>query len=243
MTHAQAPSIVASHITRSYGDGPSRRAILQDLSLRFVPGELCLVMGASGSGKSTLLATLGGLLKPEQGEVRVFGTALWELPAEQLEAFRFRHFGFVFQGFNLFSALTACEQVALPLRFAGVAANLAQERALAALDEVGLTTQSGLLPAQLSGGEKQRVAIARALAGNPRVLFADEPTSSLDSVNSEIVIALLRRIAAQRAATVVVVTHDPRLRVHGQRLIELQDGSVLSDSSASQPPAHQRIAA
>lgn len=224
-----APSVEALHLQRGYGEGAVYTPVLQDLSLRFWPGQLSLVMGASGSGKSTLLAILGGLLRPQAGQVQVLGTPIWSLNVGELERFRFRHFGFVFQGFNLFSALTALQQVMLPMQFADVADDEARARAEAALVEVGLAAQLRLRPAQLSGGEKQRVAIARALVTRPAVLLADEPTSALDSRNSERVIDLLRRIAAAHHTTVIAVTHDPRLLPHADRVIELRDGKVLSD--------------
>jgi len=227
---AIAPSISASGLVHGYGKGAARTPVLHQLSLQFWPGELSLMMGASGSGKSTLLAILSGLLRPESGSVNLLDTPIWNLTERELERFRFQHCGYVFQNFNLFPALTATEQVALPLHFAGVRETPARQRAEAALDEVGLSGRMGLRPAQLSGGEKQRVAIARALIGSPKVLFADEPTSALDSANSEIVIALLQKIAKTHGATVITVTHDPRLTGHAERIIRLQDGMVIEDS-------------
>ena len=232
---APPPSIVADNLSHSYGEGAALTPVLHQLSLRFWPGELTLVMGASGSGKSTLLAVLSGLLRPQSGTVRALDTAIWNLGPRELERFRFRHCGFVFQNFNLFPALTALEQVALPLRFGGEGEAAARRRAQAALDEVGLSARMALRPAQLSGGEKQRVAIARALVGSPQLLFADEPTSALDSANSEIVIGLLERIALHHGATVIAVTHDPRLTRHAERIIRLQDGAILDDM---RPPQH-----
>jgi putative ABC transport system ATP-binding protein len=229
------PSIVAEQLSHSYGEGAACTPVLHELSLRFWPGELTLVMGASGSGKSTLLAALSGLLQPQSGAVRALDTSIWSLSPRELERFRFRHCGFVFQNFNLFPALTALEQVALPLTFGGESEAAARRRAQTALDEVGLAARMALRPAQLSGGEKQRVAIARALVGSPQLLFADEPTSALDSANSEIVIGLLERIALHRGATVIAVTHDPRLTRHAERIIRLQDGAILEDL---RPPQH-----
>ena len=234
--HSAAPSIVAEGLGHSYGEGAVRTTVLQQLSLQFWPGELALVMGASGSGKSTLLATLSGLLRPQFGTVTSLGTSIWSLKPRELERFRFQHCAFVFQNFNLFPALTALEQVALPLRFAGETEAASKRRAQVALDEVGLSARMTLRPAQLSGGEKQRVAIARALVGSPKLLFADEPTSALDTANSEIVIGLLDRIALQHGTTVIAVTHDPRLARHAERIIRLQDGVVLADTPL---PAHE----
>ncbi len=168
--------------------------------------------------------------------MRALDTPLWNLSERALESFRFQHCGYVFQNFNLFPALTAIEQVALPLDFSGVPKTQARQRAVTALEEVGLGARMTLRPAQLSGGEKQRVAIARALIGSPQILFADEPTSALDSANSEIVIALLQKIAKTHGATVITVTHDPRLTRHAERIIRLQDGLVIEDTLDSPLP-------
>ena len=190
-------------------------------------------MGASGSGKSTLLAVLGGLLRPDAGEVWLGDSSLWTLSPAVLEHLRFRRCAYIFQGFNLFPALTALQQVALPLSFAGESQAKARTRAELALAEVGLSSQLHLRPAELSGGEKQRVAIARALVTQPKILFADEPTSALDSANSEVVIAQLHRIAQRHGTTVIAVTHDPCLKPHAERILEIRDGSIHQNSSAT----------
>ncbi len=233
-------TVRARELVRGYGSGAARTPVLDGLSLSFTAGELCLVMGASGSGKSTLLAVLGGLLRPESGAVSVLDTDLWSLDPRALERFRFAHYGFVFQGFNLFTALTAVDQVALPLRFGGTAEGEARTRAESALDAVGMGAKRAARPAELSGGEKQRIAIARALVCDPEILFADEPTSALDSENGERVTALLRAIAAERRATVIAVTHDPRLMRHADRIVELRDGAVIADSRADREGAQAR---
>lgn len=227
---ASSASVSARELRHGYGAGAAHTAVLHGLSLQFRPGELSLMMGASGSGKSTLLAILGGLLRPQGGSVELLGVPIWQLPARELERFRFHNCGYIFQGFNLFPALTAIEQVALPLLFGGEREARARQRAQAALDEVGLAARMQMRPAQLSGGEKQRVAIARALVGSPKILFADEPTSALDSANGEIVIALLQKIARTHGATVITVTHDPHLSVHAERIIQLQDGAIADDA-------------
>ncbi len=225
-----ATSVTARDLQHGYGEGFARTPVLHGLSLDFRAGELSLMMGASGSGKSTLLAILGGLLRPQSGTVELLGTAIWQLSARDLERFRFHNCGYIFQGFNLFPALSAVEQVALPLLFGGERESQSLKRARESLDEVGLTARMTLRPAQLSGGEKQRVAIARALAGSPKLLFADEPTSALDSSNGEIVIALLQKIAREHGATVITVTHDPHLGKHAERIIHLQDGRIADDA-------------
>lgn len=222
-------SIEAEGINRSFVTGKTVNHVLKDISLDIYPGELTLVMGPSGSGKSSLIAVLSGLLKPDSGTVTVLGTDLWSLPPGRIDAFRLAHCGFVFQGFNLFSALTAQEQVVLPLRYTGVTGIEAWQGADAVLQEVGLAGQKDLRPLELSGGEKQRVAIARALVKQPQLIFADEPTSSLDSENGRIVISLLHRAAQQRGATVVAVSHDQRLISHSDRVITLEDGQIRRD--------------
>ncbi|MEO8802881.1 MAG: ABC transporter ATP-binding protein [Rudaea sp.] len=227
MTHA----LIAENVAKSYATGKVATRVLEDLSIALEPRELALVLGPSGSGKSTLLAILSGLLKPDRGRVTALGEDLWKLSRAELERFRLQHTGFVFQGFNLFPALTAVEQVMLPLGYLGLDRNTAQNRALAALEEVGLGPRVKLRPLEMSGGEKQRVAIARALAKKPQLLFADEPTSALDSVNGKIVIDSLHRIARSFGATVVCVSHDHRLATSADRVITIQDGLILSDKT------------
>lgn len=222
-------AIVAEGLEKRYGSGATAAQILFGVSLQLQPAELTLVSGPSGSGKSTLLAALSGLTRPDAGKVSALGQDLWSLRPTALDAFRLAHCGFVFQGFNLFPALNAQEQVVLPLQYQGLAAADAQERAAAALAAVGLTPRAHLKPAALSGGEKQRVAIARALAKAPTLLFADEPTSALDGANGQIVAELLKRAAEERGAAVLCVSHDPRLMRHAHRIIHLEDGRITAD--------------
>lgn len=224
-----APSIVADAVRRSFGTGASRNEVLRGVSLAIEPGELTLIVGPSGSGKSTLLSVLSGLLRPDAGGVVVLGESLWDLGEERIDAFRLRHCGFVFQGFNLFPALTALEQVMLPLQYAGARGPGVAQRAAQALEAVGLSARAHLRPAELSGGEKQRVAIARALVKQPELVFADEPTSALDRENGRIVIDLLHRAAEERGATVLAVTHDPRLIAHSDRVLRIEDGRITAD--------------
>jgi putative ABC transport system ATP-binding protein len=203
--------------------------VLSGLSLEVVPGELTLVSGPSGCGKSTLLAILSGLERPDNGTVRTLDVELRELDARGLERFRLEHTGFVFQGFNLFPALTAVEQVALPLGYLGLKGGRAERRALHALAEVGMQARAASRPAELSGGERQRVAIARAIAKEPKLLFADEPTSALDAASGQIVIDILHRIAREHFVTVLCVSHDPRLLSHADRVLTMEDGRILTD--------------
>lgn len=228
-----SPTISARGLNKSFGSGATRNHVLKDIGIAIAPGELTLIMGPSGCGKSTLLATLSGLLRPDSGSVDVLDTSLWDLSGDRLDAFRLAHCGFVFQGFNLFAALTALEQVMLPLNHAGVSGRAAVERAYGALCEVGLGGQANLRPTELSGGQKQRVAIARAFVKEPSLIFADEPTSALDKENGRLVIALLRRAARERGATVLCVTHDPRLIAHADRLVSMEDGRTTGDRPAA----------
>jgi len=192
-------------------------------------GDVTMVMGPSGSGKSTLVAALSGLLKPDEGHVTALSQEIWKLSGGRRDRFRLDHCGFIFQGFNLFPALTALQQVEIILKYQGYPKGEARRKAADALTEVGLEMRMNQRPSELSGGEKQRVAIARALAKDPRLLFADEPTSALDGENGQIVIKLLQRAAKQHGAAVICVTHDPRLEVYADRIIHLEDGRILDD--------------
>ncbi|MBS0439625.1 MAG: ABC transporter ATP-binding protein [Proteobacteria bacterium] len=236
-THALA----ADDIAKAYTTGKIGTSVLDGLSIALEERELALVLGPSGSGKSTLLAILSGLLRPDRGRVFALGEELWQLSRTELERFRLQHTGFVFQGFNLFPALTAVEQVMLPLGYLGLDKRSARNRALAALEEVGLGSRVHLRPLEMSGGEKQRVAIARALAKKPQLLFADEPTSALDSVNGKIVIDSLHRIARTFGTTVVCVSHDHRLAAGADRIITIQDGLILSDIVQSESARSDRL--
>ncbi len=220
------PCLSARGLSHGYGKGAARSTVLDGLSVQFWPGQLALITGASGSGKSTLLSVLGSLLRPDSGEVLLGQQSVWTLAPRALEALRYRDCAYVFQGFNLFSALTAIDQVALPLRFGGEPWGRARARAEQALAEVGLSERLLLRPAELSGGEKQRVAIARALVTEPAVLFADEPTSALDGHNSKRIIALLQKLARQHGTAVIAVTHDPHLEPYAERILNLRDGVI-----------------
>lgn len=223
-------SLSVSALAKSYVVQSIRTQALSDVSLTLDPGELSLISGPSGCGKSTLLSLMSGLSRPDRGHVRALGIDLGSLDDTARDAFRLKHCGFVFQGFNLFPALNALEQVQIVLDYQGVPQAQAERGAAAALDMVGLGPRRHLRPAEMSGGEKQRVAIARALVKHPRLLFADEPTSALDSVNGAIVTDLLREIAHRSGAIVVCVSHDPRLIARADRVLEMEDGRLRRDS-------------
>ncbi|WP_140984103.1 ABC transporter ATP-binding protein [Asticcacaulis tiandongensis] len=231
----QELAIDAKGITKSYKIGKTRQDVLKDVDFNAYHGQVTMVMGPSGSGKSTLVATLSGLLKPDAGEVIALGENLWTKKKARIDRFRLDHCGFIFQGFNLFPALNATQQVEQVLKYCRVPKSEARKRAKAALTEVGLEKRLNQMPSALSGGEKQRVAIARALSKNPQLLFADEPTSALDSVSGQVVIKLLHRAAHEHGAAVICVTHDPRLEAYADRIIHMEDGKILSDHFVNKP--------
>lgn len=210
--------------------GRSHLEVLRGVSLELRPGELTLISGPSGSGKSTLLAILSGLLQPLQGHITSLGRDLRAMSAAERDLFRLRHTAFVFQGFNLFPALSALEQVCTPLAYLGIDRAEATTRAMAALCSVGLEHRLHARPAALSGGEQQRVALARAIAKRPDLLFADEPTSALDAENGRTVIRLLRTAAHESRKVVLCVSHDPRLIASADRVLQMEDGRIHGDT-------------
>lgn len=227
------PAIRSKGLTKRYRSGGAFLTVLDDADFTARSGEITLVMGPSGSGKSTLIAILSGLLRPDSGSVTALDVDLWSLRPAEIDRFRLDHCGFIFQGFNLFPALTALEQVSQVLKFAGRSAQQARREAEAALDAVGMGPRLGLRPAEMSGGEKQRVAIARALAKQPRLIFADEPTSALDGENGQKVIALLQKAAREHQAAVVCVTHDQRLEAWADQVIHIEDGRIAKAEGKS----------
>jgi putative ABC transport system ATP-binding protein len=216
----------AQHLYKQVISPEGMLTILDDVSVDIVRAETVAVVGASGAGKSTLLALLAGLDVPSSGRVQVAGIELTTLDEDGRAAVRARHVGFVFQSFHLVPSLTALENVMLPLELLGVAQ--ARDAALVTLQQVGLAARAGHYPNQLSGGEQQRVAIARAFVTKPAVLFADEPTGNLDTVNGERVMQLLFDLNAAHGTTLVLVTHDVKLAGRCQRIIHLDNGKVVS---------------
>lgn len=211
-------------LTKRYGSGTAEVAAVKGVSLEVASGEVVLIMGPSGSGKTTLLSMLGALLRPSEGSIRLNGTVLTALSERDLPRFRLREFGFVFQDFNLLSALSALENVALVAEMAGLPRKEARLRATEILKELRLDKRLQALPEQLSGGEKQRVAIARALINNPSLILADEPTANLDSSTGHEVSRLLRHIAKEQGKSVLIVSHDTRIQDIADRVLWLEDG-------------------
>jgi putative ABC transport system ATP-binding protein len=220
------PAVAGRDLAMTYRSGNTLVAALRGVSLDIMPGEFLLLMGPSGSGKTTLVSILGGILTPTSGAVVAFGEQVTSLSARQLARFRLRHVGFVFQGFNLFAALSARENVQLALTLKGVRGAAARDQVGDLLGEVGLADKAERMPRDLSAGEKQRVAIARALAGSPPLIMADEPTASLDSDNGRHVTELLRALAKDRGCAVLTVTHDPRIIDCADRIVHLEDGTL-----------------
>jgi putative ABC transport system ATP-binding protein len=211
-----------------YGTGEHAVAALSEASIDVHPGEVMLIEGPSGSGKTTLISILGLLLKPTSGEVWLEGKNVAGLGERDLPGLRARNFGFVFQGFNLFPALTALENVAIAIQMKDPRAKDPRGEAKRLLELVDLGPRAHHLPADLSGGQKQRVAIARALGGNPPILIGDEPTAALDTKTALSVMELLRELASSHGRAVVVVTHDPRLERFADRVIRVEDGRISS---------------
>jgi putative ABC transport system ATP-binding protein len=226
------PSLTGRDLLRSFGSGEAKSYAVNNVSLDLQRAELNLLMGPSGSGKSTLLAIISALLRPDGGKVQALGEDLWKMSEQELEQFRLRHCSYVFQGYNLFPALTARQQLEIVLKWGeGICGREAKRRATRVLGQLGMGAKMNLRPQEMSGGEKQRVAIGRALVKNPSFLFADEPTSALDWENGQQVIELLNGVARERGATVLVVTHDPRLLPFANRVFEMADGQLQLDGS------------
>ncbi|MEO6446108.1 MAG: ABC transporter ATP-binding protein [Gemmatimonadaceae bacterium] len=214
-------------VSRTFREGShSVVHAVKNVNLEFGRGTLTLVMGPSGSGKTTLLSLVGGLLAPSEGDIEVDSVRLASLSPAALTEFRLRRVGFIYQRFRLLDALSASENIELPLTLAGVSRPKSRQRAVALAARVGLDDRLGARARSLSGGEQQRVAIARALANDPPVLLADEPTGSLDSVAGQRIIELLHG-AATEGASVVVATHDERLVPFADMVVRMEDGRVV----------------
>jgi putative ABC transport system ATP-binding protein len=211
-------------VTKRFGDGAAGVEAVRGVSLAVKPGEIVLIMGPSGSGKTTLLSMMGALLRPTAGSIHLDGIEISALSEGRLPEIRLRQFGFIFQDFNLLSALTVLENVSIVAELGGVARRSARAKAAALLTDLGLAERLDFLPEKLSGGEKQRVAIARALVNDPALILADEPTANLDSKIGHEVMNLLRRIAKDQGRSVVIVSHDQRIRDVADRVLWLTDG-------------------
>jgi putative ABC transport system ATP-binding protein len=231
---SSAPLIELRGLTKTYGQGDAAFQALKGIDLTIHKGEFVAIMGPSGSGKSTLMNVLGCLDTPTTGSYQYEGIAVEKLGADQRSLLRRYALGFIFQGFNLLARTSSLENVELPLLYRGMSRKDRREKAVAALNSVGLTTKLNRTPGELSGGQQQRVAIARAIVTEPSTLFADEPTGNLDSVTTGDIMELLKRLNKDRGITVLMVTHDDHVATVARRKVVIKDGLVASDTTA--PP-------
>jgi putative ABC transport system ATP-binding protein len=225
--------VVTTEICVQYGAGPTGVRALDGVSLKVGRGEVLMILGPSGSGKTTLLQILGALIRPTSGTVVVDGCQIEKLSIKELRRLRLDFFGFVFQAHHLIPTLTACENVALALDLKGIRGRVAERRSRELLEELGLSGRIDAYPAQLSGGQRQRVAIARACVLDAPVILADEPTASLDSSFGWQVTQLFRELADRHGRAVVFVTHDNRLTSVADRIVTIEDGRIVSNSTAN----------
>lgn len=222
--------IQTENLTKIYGKGEAAVVALDHVNIAVEKGEFLAVMGPSGCGKSTLLHLVGGLDRPTEGRVFLDGRDLTSLRDDDLAALRRRRIGFVFQFYNLIPVLTALENAALPLLLDGVKPAEAYRRAAGWLTRLGMGDRLHHRPDQLSGGQQQRVAIARALVAEPDLILADEPTGNLDSRAGDEIAALLRRISSEWGRTILLVTHDPRIAAHADRILFMKDGRIIDET-------------
>lgn len=231
---ANTQPLLVEGVTKRYRQGSSTVEALKGASLRVDPGEFLAVMGASGSGKSTLLHVMAGLARPDEGRIVIGGQDLSGMSDRELTLFRRRRIGLVFQAFNLIPALTAEENITLPIVSDGRDESEVKGRLDALLERLGIAGRRGHRPDALSGGEQQRVAIARALIAEPAVVLADEPTGSLDSVTGQSICALLRDLCQEQGRTIVVVTHEPAVAAWAGRVAVVKDGRILTEFATSE---------
>ncbi|HVA47248.1 MAG TPA: ABC transporter ATP-binding protein [Pirellulales bacterium] len=220
------PAITCRNVTKDFGSEGALVKALRGVDLDVYPGEITLLVGPSGCGKTTLLSVIAGILRPTAGKLHVLGADLAMLGGNRLVKFRGQNIGFVLQQFNLLPALTAAENVTVPLIVAGWLRRKALARAHALLEKMGMGDRCHHLPSKLSGGEQQRVAIARALIHGPKLLVCDEPTSALDARAGRAIMELLRTVALENGRAVVVVTHDSRVFEFGDRIARMEDGRI-----------------
>lgn len=226
MNQHSGTAVLCRDVKKTYGIGEDRVPALRGIDLEVRAGELLMLVGPSGCGKTTLISVMAGILDQDQGDCLVFQRDWLRMSSREKTDFRGRSVGFVFQAFNLLPALSAAENVAVPLLIQGVPRRQAVERARAVLDRVGVGDRSKALPAQLSGGQQQRVAIARALIHGPNLIVCDEPTSSLDQETGHKVMEILREVALAPDRALVIVTHDARVFEFADRIAKMNDGRI-----------------
>lgn len=222
------PLIEVNHVRKVYRMGEEKIVALDDLSLTIHKGEILCLVGVSGSGKSTFLNLVAGLEKPSKGEIIIGGIPIHTLNEESVTLFRQKNIGFIFQAFHLLPMLSATENVSLPLIFRGIEKKSRNQMAKEMLAAVGLVGYDKRKPTQMSGGQQQRVGIARALVGNPKIIFADEPTGNLDSATSREVMELMTKVVREHGQTMLIVTHDRRIAEYADRIVTIQDGNIIN---------------
>ncbi len=225
-------AVSVKNLTKVYASGEAAVRAVNGVSLDIHGGQVTMLMGPSGSGKTTLLSIMGCILRATSGSVQIRGEEVSHLKERQLPSIRLAHIGFIFQGFNLFPALTAGENVEYIGSLKGLHKAEVRRRTESLFEQVGLAEKYNAFPEDLSGGQKQRVAIARALAGDPEIILADEPTAALDSQSGRTVIEMLAALAHDRGRAVVIVTHDNRIVEFADRIISIEDGRVSSRGAA-----------
>lgn len=234
------PLVETRNLTKVYGQGETAVVALDHVNMHVDAGELVAVMGPSGCGKSTLLHLLGGLDRPTEGSVMIDGKSLSSLSDNALAQLRRRQIGFIFQFFNLIPILSAVDNAALPLLLDGKHSAQAREKATEWLQKVGLGARLTNRPDELSAGQQQRVAIARALLADPMLVLADEPTGNLDSRAADEIAGLLRQVAKEWGHAVLMVTHDPRIAAHADRIVFLKDGTIVNETDLGAKDASAR---
>ena len=221
-------AIEARDLSKWFGEGEARTTAVRHVAFDAHFQEMLFIVGPSGSGKTTLLSMISGILRPNQGTVKVKGQDIWDLPADKLAQMRLDTIGFVFQDYHLFPKLTTVENVAVPLVFKRRAWGDAIKKALQTLERVGLSQRADLPPQRLSGGEQQRVAIARAMVSEPDILVLDEPTASLDGDTGRKIVELVKREVLNAQRCILIVTHDDRIFEFADRMIKMEDGKIIN---------------
>lgn len=224
-------AICARNISRDFQAGQQTLRVLHNIDVDIEPGKMTYLVGESGSGKTTLISIMCGILYPTEGDVRVFGTEIYDLDDTELVNFRLENIGFIFQQYNLIPSIDAASNAAVPLIARGMDRLEAREKAVAMMEKLNIADQAGKLPNQLSGGQQQRVAIARALVHEPRLVVCDEPTAALDATSGRRVMDLLREVAVSEDRACIIVTHDNRIFDLADRILVLEDGRITHDGT------------